>query len=420
MAHVQRRSPLGSARDARAHPRSARPRGQAPARLALVARAPPTRAPARRARGVDRGSPSHCAGSDRRDGRPHERRLRAGVRGGARVARAHRRARAVSIVPGNHDAYVAIPREKSWDHWSEFLRSDPLPGASGGTHDDFPTLRVRGGLAFVGLSSAQPTPLGFATGSLGVAQLERLERLLADLSDSPLCRILLLHHPPTPDAVSARRALGDAKPCAACCAATASIWSARARPPHADRRARGARGADSGGGGALVVRRRPPPRQARAVPRLRHRARAGRAAAFPHPPADPGLGSGGSPLRSGGRADALLSSSTSLAVGSLRAPRVAALASRSRRVSSARQSAKGIPSSTSPKRDATSLGRRMPSGFQCRSLARRRRSRRGRGVAIDAPPEARDPAAVELASEAVLVAEPVGNRGRDVLGRTAA
>jgi 3',5'-cyclic AMP phosphodiesterase CpdA len=34
--------------------------------------------------------------------------------------------------------------------------------------------------------------------------------LLTGLADSQLCRILLLHHPPTPGAVSARRALTDA------------------------------------------------------------------------------------------------------------------------------------------------------------------------------------------------------------------
>ena len=119
--------------------------------------------------------------------------------------------RGVSIVPGNHDAYVEIPREVSWDHWAEFLRSDPEPGASGAARDDFPTLRVRGAAAFVGLSSATPTAVGMATGSLGSAQLERLERLLTRLSDSRLCRILLLHHPPTPGAVSPRRALTDAE-----------------------------------------------------------------------------------------------------------------------------------------------------------------------------------------------------------------
>ena len=117
----------------------------------------------------------------------------------------------VSVVPGNHDAYVTIPREISWDHWSEFLRSDPLPGASGSADGSFPTLRVRGAVAFVGLSSARPTAMGLATGSLGGAQLERLARMLEGLNDSPLCKILLIHHPPTPDAVSARRALTDAE-----------------------------------------------------------------------------------------------------------------------------------------------------------------------------------------------------------------
>ena len=117
----------------------------------------------------------------------------------------------VSIVPGNHDAYAPIPRQQSWDHWSEFLRSDPVEGASGSAPGEFPTLRLRGGAAFIGLSSAQPTALGQATGTLGEAQLARLEALLARLSDSDLCRILLLHHPPTAGAVSARRSLTDAE-----------------------------------------------------------------------------------------------------------------------------------------------------------------------------------------------------------------
>jgi 3',5'-cyclic AMP phosphodiesterase CpdA len=117
----------------------------------------------------------------------------------------------VSIVPGNHDAYAPIPRARSWDHWSEFLRSDPAPGGDGAAPDEFPTLRVRGAVAFVGLSSAGPTALGLATGSLGAAQLGRLERLLAGLADSGLCRILLLHHPPSEGVVSARRALTDAE-----------------------------------------------------------------------------------------------------------------------------------------------------------------------------------------------------------------
>jgi 3',5'-cyclic AMP phosphodiesterase CpdA len=117
----------------------------------------------------------------------------------------------VSIVPGNHDAYAPIPRERSWDHWSEFLRSDPGSGADGAASDAFPTLRVRSAVAFVGLSSAQPTALGQATGTLGAAQLARLASLLERLADSDLCRILLLHHPPIEGLVSRRRTLTDAE-----------------------------------------------------------------------------------------------------------------------------------------------------------------------------------------------------------------
>jgi 3',5'-cyclic AMP phosphodiesterase CpdA len=116
----------------------------------------------------------------------------------------------VSVVPGNHDAYVPIPREASWDHWSEFLRSDRLPRADGAEELEFPTLRVRGAAAFVGLCSAQPTAVGLATGALGEAQLARLERLLEAGIDPRLCRILLIHHPPTEGAVVARRSLTDA------------------------------------------------------------------------------------------------------------------------------------------------------------------------------------------------------------------
>jgi 3',5'-cyclic AMP phosphodiesterase CpdA len=69
---------------------------------------------------------------------------------------------------------------------------------------------VRGPVALIGLCTAAPTPPFLASGVLGRDQLERLERLLSDLSQSSLCRIVLLHHPPGEGAVSRRRALRDA------------------------------------------------------------------------------------------------------------------------------------------------------------------------------------------------------------------
>ena len=118
----------------------------------------------------------------------------------------------LSVVPGNHDAYVALPFGAAWAHWREYLASDAerTEAASASAPVEFPTLRVRGPLALVGLNTATPTGLFQATGRAGEEQLGRLERLLEKLADSGLWRVLLLHHPPTEGAVARRRALLDA------------------------------------------------------------------------------------------------------------------------------------------------------------------------------------------------------------------
>jgi len=127
-------------------------------------------------------------------------------------------ARDVSLVPGNHDAYVRIAQTASWNLWSDYLESDERASGDGNTdsgssdpRDRFPTLRVRGPLAVVGLCSALPTRLFDATGTLGDAQLERLERMLDRLSGSDLCRVISIHHPITEGATHPRRWLRDAE-----------------------------------------------------------------------------------------------------------------------------------------------------------------------------------------------------------------
>lgn len=94
----------------------------------------------------------------------------------------------VSLVPGNHDAYTrdAVPRFE--ETFGDYMRSDT--GAAG-----FPTLQTRGPLALIGLSTAVPTAPFMATGTLGAAQLEALDRMLAPLSGLELFRVLLIHHP---------------------------------------------------------------------------------------------------------------------------------------------------------------------------------------------------------------------------------
>lgn len=100
----------------------------------------------------------------------------------------------VTVIPGNHDVYVATAWPQSLGLWGAYIAGDGQPPAA--DFDVFPTLRRRGPLALVGLSSGVPKPPLFATGTLGAAQLARAERLLADLGREDLCRVVLIHHPP--------------------------------------------------------------------------------------------------------------------------------------------------------------------------------------------------------------------------------
>ena len=96
----------------------------------------------------------------------------------------------LTIVPGNHDAYVRATRYRFAQAWGSYLDGD---NASGGGM--FPFLRRRGPLALIGVSSAVPTPPLMATGWLGRDQLEALDRMLSSLATAQLFRVLLIHHP---------------------------------------------------------------------------------------------------------------------------------------------------------------------------------------------------------------------------------
>jgi 3',5'-cyclic AMP phosphodiesterase CpdA len=97
----------------------------------------------------------------------------------------------VTVVPGNHDAYVRATSHRFVEEWGSYLAGDDAP-ADGAV---FPALRRRGPLALVSVSSAVPTPPLMATGWLGKSQMDALERMLAGLAAEQAFRILLIHHP---------------------------------------------------------------------------------------------------------------------------------------------------------------------------------------------------------------------------------
>ena len=108
----------------------------------------------------------------------------------------------VTVIPGNHDAYVAEgvplfaeafgPYSTADDGWA--WTEDDREGAD----DDlrWPIVRVRGELALIGLSTSRATPWFTAYGRAGAGQLARLRRALADERLQGKVRLVAIHHPP--------------------------------------------------------------------------------------------------------------------------------------------------------------------------------------------------------------------------------
>lgn len=119
----------------------------------------------------------------------------------------------ITLVPGNHDAYVRQPWAQTFAQWLDYMTGDRATAgsAAGKTAQDavFPSLRIRRNVALIGLSTATPTMPLLATGSLGRHQLMELDRILDETAGSGLFRIVLLHHPPAAQTVGWRKSLTD-------------------------------------------------------------------------------------------------------------------------------------------------------------------------------------------------------------------
>lgn len=128
----------------------------------------------------------------------------------------------VTVIPGNHDAYVEVKWREAWVHWSDYMSGDATNGR-GGDAAVFPFVRRRGEVVLIGMSTAVATPPTFATGRLGRSQIEALGRALDTTGDDGSCRVLLLHHPPVATMTDYRRRLVDSDELAAL------LWT---RPVH--------------------------------------------------------------------------------------------------------------------------------------------------------------------------------------------
>ena len=115
--------------------------------------------------------------------------------------------RLLALVPGNHDSCVADDWHQTYGLWREYMESDQ---PSGGPDALFPSFRVRGSLAFIGLSTACPKLPLMATGTADAAQLRRLPGLLREARERGLFRVVYLHHCPLPGVEKWRKRLTNA------------------------------------------------------------------------------------------------------------------------------------------------------------------------------------------------------------------
>ena len=110
----------------------------------------------------------------------------------------------VSVTPGNHDAYVKSSATSASCSWAAYMQGD-----AGNGKVEFPYCRIREEIAFIGLSTAAPTPLFSATGRIGAEQIAELGPLLERMGRAGMMRVVMLHHPPGVAGNSRRKGLQD-------------------------------------------------------------------------------------------------------------------------------------------------------------------------------------------------------------------
>src|SRR5690606_33033198 len=112
----------------------------------------------------------------------------------------------VSVVPGNHDAYVPGSLDKACRAWAAWMRGDEA-GRQVIDRNAFPYLRVRGCVALIGVSTARATAPFMANGFFREGQALRLGRILDETAARGLFRVVMIHHPPVRGAVRQHKRL---------------------------------------------------------------------------------------------------------------------------------------------------------------------------------------------------------------------
>ena len=106
----------------------------------------------------------------------------------------------VTVIPGNHDAYVPGGAARAAAAWSAYMSGDD--GVQ-----RFPFMRRRGPVALIGVSTAIATVPLSARGKVGPRQLAALQTMLDKADDA--YKIVMIHHPPDTALAHGHRGLVD-------------------------------------------------------------------------------------------------------------------------------------------------------------------------------------------------------------------
>jgi 3',5'-cyclic AMP phosphodiesterase CpdA len=111
----------------------------------------------------------------------------------------------VSVVPGNHDAYVPGAFDKACKSWGAWMSGDGCDAPA--DRHAFPYMRVRGNVALIGVSTARATAPFMANGFFREPQARRLGVLLDEAKARGLFRLVMIHHPPVRNVVPQHKRL---------------------------------------------------------------------------------------------------------------------------------------------------------------------------------------------------------------------
>lgn len=113
----------------------------------------------------------------------------------------------ISVIPGNHDAYIETPWNQSFGRLAAYMTQNDEELKTEAS--SFPFIRKIGRIGIIGVSSAIPTRWFSAAGMIGEDQLQRLGTMLKQLGEDGYFRTVLVHHPPIDGSARVRKQLRD-------------------------------------------------------------------------------------------------------------------------------------------------------------------------------------------------------------------